>query len=375
MRHAKNTFRKYKTKYLIMAGNYKVYFLFFSLFILLIGCESESIRAWIDGFSGASISSYPEGNSFFHEQDVIKLKKGNLYVGGEVNNPGNINFRKIYKREVVVKESIPIDDDLLFIGAFRYIGYSLFDILHHYIVDKLNADIFTPHVDLYIIISNEKDESVVFSWSEIFHTSIPHQIILAIGYAPIVPGKKEVNYDPGETWKIVAASDFYALRNIENPTKIEVSSFNQKQYKIDRDIRINESSELNIAIENGNNYSITCFSEFVNSSYPAVSYGMGMGYRKTDNYSGYTLQSIMQDYIDISDTDRIKNGLVCFAGIDGYRAIYSFSEIFNRIDMVASIIAVSEVEQDIINYRNYLPTDFFIDRSVKSLQEIYFFYP
>lgn len=362
-----------KSKYLFMKNKKQIYFLLIiSVSILFNSCNTR-VGSWFDAITGASITNYPQGNSFFHESDVEELKSGDLYIDGEVKNPGKVNFRKLYKREVVVKEATIINDEVEFIGAFRYIGYSLFDILHPYVVAKKNNDEFPPHVDLYIEVKNDKNESVVFSWSEIFHVLNPHQIILATDYAPIVPGKKEVNYNPGESWKIVAANDFMALRNIENPTSITVYSFDRKEYKIDRDIKVNESEDLSVLIENFKHYRIADFSDFQTLTYPSVSYGMGMGYRKQDNYSGYTLQSILNDSINLKDANWIKNGLVCFVSVDGYRAIYSFSELFNRHDMVSKILSVVELEDGLINYRNYIPTDFFIDRSVKSLQELYVF--
>jgi hypothetical protein len=356
-----------------MKNKHQIYFLLIILVFLLFNSCNTRVGSWIDAITGASITNYPQGNSFFHESDVEELKSGDLYIEGEIKKPGKVNFRKLYKREIVVKEAIILNDEVEFVGAFRYIGYSLFDILHPFVVEKKNDEEFPPHVDLYIQIKNDKNESVVFSWSEIFHVLNPHQIILATDYAPVVPGKKEVNYNPGDTWKIVAANDFMALRNIENPTSITVFSFDRKAYIIDRDIEVNERESLSILIENNKHYSITDFSDFETLTYPSVSYGMGMGYRKKDNYHGYTLQSILQDSIDLQDVYWIKNGLVCFVSIDGYRAMYSFSELFNRHDMASTILSEVELEDGLINYRNYMPTDFFIDRSVKSLKELYIF--
>jgi Fe-S cluster assembly protein SufD len=66
-------------------------------------------------------------------------------------------------------------------------------------------------------------------------------------------------------------------------------------------------------------------------------------------------------------------GLVCFSGLDGYRTVFSYSELFNRADGIKAIFAVTEEEGGM--FRLFHPADFFADRSVKSLQEVYIFQP
>lgn len=189
-----------------------------------------------DALSGASIPySSTEGNSAYYSSPVKVLKQGTLEINGEVLKPGKVDFAGLPKREVVVKEALADKENISFRGAFRYSGYSLLDILQPFILQKANKEVFRPEIDAYIKVTNRKGESVVFSWSEIYHTATPHRIIVATEAAPVEPHRKEVNYDAGKTWKLIAGGDLYAFRYLEDPVSIAV-------YRLCRKIRNRLSS-------------------------------------------------------------------------------------------------------------------------------------
>jgi hypothetical protein len=88
---------------------------------------------------------------------------------------------------------------------------------------------------------------------------------------------------------------------------------------------------------------------------------------------GPELNEFMEGQVDLFDEHWNGRGLVCFAGIDGYRAVYSFSELFNRLDQVMPILAISDNIEKEGYFRIFHPSSFYADRSVKSLSEIYLF--
>jgi hypothetical protein len=341
------------------------------VFILLLssGCK----RIFPDAISGATTTVLKNGNSLYHTTDPVIMKTGTLEIMGEVNNPGKVNFRKLYKREVFIKEAdLTSEQNVNFIGAYRYRGYSLFDILQPFAADKKNAETFRPAIDLYILIENAAGETVAFSWSEIFHTINPHQVLIATEAAPVVPYKKEVEYPVAEHWKIVAASDLYAFRMLDNPVAIRVYSFDKKEYEITKNMNPMFSESITV-IMNDELIGNLEENDSDSKSYPAVFYGMGMGYHKTEGFTGPLLNNLMQDFIQKTSREWNRNGLVCFAGADGYRTVFSYSELFNRTDGVSAILAVTRDNGGY--YRMFHPLDFYADRSVKSLKEIYFFNP
>ncbi|MFU8844984.1 MAG: hypothetical protein ACNA7V_14360 [Bacteroidales bacterium] len=341
-----------------------------ALSFLCVSCELIP-----DAISGATKTMAMDGNSLFHQTAEISLERGTLMIEGEVKNPGEINLDEFYKREVMVKESLyDPATGINFIGAYRYRGYSLFDLLHPNNHDKKNAERFRPAIDLYLIIENAAGENVAFSWSEIFHTNIPHQVIIATEMAPIVPYRKEVDYPVSKSWKVVCGNDLFAYRMLENPVKITVRSFDKKEYAIEKGMEPMFSQNVNVIFENGpslfidQNYDSTGWITYYSSFY-----GMGMGYHEAKHFRGPALFDLVKSSVNLFDPEWIAHGLVCFAGLDGYRAIFSFSELFNRTDQTNPILSVPDNPEDGGFYRIFSPGEFYADRSVKSLSEIYFY--
>jgi hypothetical protein len=328
-----------------------------------------------DALSGASKSMTLDGNSLYHQSEEIKLAVGSLEIAGEVEAPGLVALKNYYKREVYLKEALfDPDSGIVFTGAYRYRGYSLFDLLHPFVQQKKNMETFRPAIDLYLIVENDKGEKVSFSWSEVFHTTNPHQVLIATEVAPIKPYRREVDYPVGNTWKLVNAGDLFAFRTLENPVKITVLSFDEKEYTIVRDLQPMYSEAISVV----SGQAFVGEMEIASDStqwlkYHTSFYGMGMGNHGNKYFEGPRLIDVMPGGFDPFDANMNRHGLVCMAGIDGYRAIFSFSELFNRVDQVFPILAIPPDTLDGGYYRMFHPVDFYADRSVKSLAEMYFF--
>lgn len=327
-----------------------------------------------DATTGATTTHSDQGNSLFHKTAVEPLIQGQLYIDGEIENAGEFDLSHLYKREVMAKESILDDQQMTeFAGVFRYRGYSLFDILNHVKVNKKNVADFRPSIDLYIIIENAEGQKAAFSWSEIYYTNIPHQIIIATEYAPIKPHRKEVSYRIGKNWKIVAGNDLLSNRNILNPVRITVKSFDKKKYVVNRDLDPLFSGEVAIYTENQPGPVIPAIKDVPKQIQETNFFGMGMGFHGNKSFEGFDLQNLIEIKNFTPKNSWLREGLVCVAGMDGYRAIFSYSELFNRTDQVQTILAVPEASDPSGYYRIFLPTDFYADRSVKAIKEIYFF--
>lgn len=349
----------------------RVAFLSISTFLMLLLSSCGNI---IDAFSGASKPMQTDGNSLFHQTDVSDAQTGTLEVMGEVKKPGMVDFDDFYTREVYVKDmQFNVGGDSC-IGAYRYIGYSLFDLLHPFNQDKKSAELFKPLTDMYIVVENDNDEHVVFSWSEIFHVNNPHQVIVATAGAPIEPHRKEVDYPALNTWKVVAGNDLYNYRSLENPCRIKVVSFDKKSYTIEKGMEPMYSPTVLVTMDDKKLMNIPEISDttfFI--KYNTCFYGMGMGYHPSGIFSGPGLHDLLKDSINIQSKDLMQHGLVCCVGLDGYRAVYSYSELFNRTDQTQAILSVVKDKMDGGYYRLFHPSDFYADRSVKGLKEIYIF--
>lgn len=351
-------------------------FLLFTFVLVATSCRIRTVISH-DATTGATSQAYQQGNSLYHKYPEARLNTLELSIQGEIVGSGPARFDGIYPHEVVVKETLlNQDNEAAFVGAYRYNGYSLFDLLHPFVLDKKNAAKFKPSIDAYILVLNDKGDSVTFSWSEVFHTINPHQIIIATSVAPIKPYRREVDFPQPLNWKLVAGGDLFAHRFLDNPTKIIVKSFDEKDFPITRNMEPLFSAEAAISF-NGKVASIIPRLERKDgfTSYQSTFYGMGMGYHPVLRFDGVPLRSLMPEGFSLSDAHWMQKGLICVASADGYRAVFSFSELFNRNDHALPLLVVPENPTDGGYYRIFLPTDFYADRSVKAIKEIYLFTP
>lgn len=129
-------------------------------------------------------------NNFYDNTETYSLSVRDLIIEGEITNHGKVDFLKLPRHSVIVKETL-LDSagGNKFTGAFRYSGYSLFDILEKGTIIKSNAGEFSSIIDLYIEVENESGEKAVFSWGEIYYPNNLHKILIASNISRIVPSR------------------------------------------------------------------------------------------------------------------------------------------------------------------------------------------
>jgi S-adenosylmethionine synthetase len=87
--------------------------------VMIAGCTLIPDKL-VDAISGSTLSFSKEGNSLFHQTEEISLKPGELFIAGEVKEPGMVNLKNHYKREVIIKESLfDSDKGIQFTGAYQ----------------------------------------------------------------------------------------------------------------------------------------------------------------------------------------------------------------------------------------------------------------
>jgi hypothetical protein len=102
-----------------------------------------------------------------------------------------------------------------------------------------------------------------------------------------------------------------------------------------------------------------------------VFYGKGRGIHSTQPFSGIYIKELLNPSFSF-DRKNLMTGLFVFVGIDGYRTVYSYSEIMNRNDQAEILLVPCENEKDGGKFRIFPSCDFFSDRAVKALSEIHF---
>jgi len=343
------------------------------LLLILIACTNEP------GLMKANNSSQmmqfndtnDMTNNFYDNTETHSFIVKELTIDGEIANPGKADFTGLQKRSVIVKETL-LDSTggNRFTGAFRYDGYSMFDILDNQIIKKENAEEYSSIIDLYVEVENDEGDKVVLSWGEIYYPNNLHRIIIATDVSRIVPSKTNDLWELPEKSKLVAASDLITERNISNPVRISVKSF-PKSYKMNRGMSPMYSPEIKLFKDGKAVGEMVSVPEVIkDETFSAIFYGRGRGIHTTMPFTGPMLKEILLKYYPLT-RENIKSGIMCIAGVDGYRCALSYSELFNRNDQQEFLLIESKPGEDGGLFRMFAACDFFSDRAVKSINEIH----
>ena len=310
-------------------------------------------------------------NNFYDNAETYNLEMSDIEVLGEILNPGKVDLSKLPLHSVIVKETVLSDDGNKFIGAYRYDGYSLHDILNNRNLNKKNKEDFKPIIDLYVEVENELGESVKISWGELFYPNHLHEIIIASRVMRIVPSKTNELWELPKESKLIVASDLFTERNISKPQKITVKSYN-KSFKVEDGKNPLFSPEIKIYHDKENPTVITANpAGLKNHTIHTIYYGRGRGIHSTEPFTGIYFKELLQKYFPLTKQS-IMNGIFTVAADDGYRAVFTLSEIYNRNDQSEVLLICNpETKNDGI-FKLFPSCDFFSDRAVKAITEIHY---
>jgi len=310
-------------------------------------------------------------NDFYDNAETYELAVKPISIEGEIENPGLVDFSTLPLRSVIVKETLLAENGDEFIGAYRYDGYSLYDMLNHIKLNKKNSDEFNPIIDLYVQVENDKGEKVNISWGEVYYPNHLQEIIVAKRVMRIVPSKTNELWPLPESGKLVIASDLITERNISNPVKITVKSY-PKSFKTVKGLKPLYSPSLDIYNENEKLVSLTKNPhELSKETFHTIFYGRGRGIHSTQPFEGVMLKDILSRYIEFN-RESIRQGIFLVVAEDGYRGVFTFSEVMNRNDQSEILLVCNpEVKDDGI-FRLFPACDFFSDRAIKGINAIYF---
>jgi hypothetical protein len=315
-------------------------------------------------------SAFCQTNDFYDDAPTNILNgSGKILVTGEIEKDLVIDLSTLPQRNTIVKETSLNGDKVSFIGAYRYDGVSLYDILNSVVLKKKNGAEFSPIIDLYIEVSNDAGDKVVISWGEIYYPNNRHNILVAGAVTRIVPSKTKDLWPLPVDCKLVVGNDLITERNISNPTKITVKSLDCN-YTVNKGMNPMWSENVRLCVngtlsrlinelpENGTVY-----------TYNTVFYGRGTGIHGTSPFTGQLLMQIIKPAYTLSK-ESLKNGIVVIAGLDGYRAAFTLSEIVNRNDQQETLLYTKEKSENNGRFLVFPSGDYFSDRAIKSVMEI-----
>ena len=310
-------------------------------------------------------------NNFYDNTEVKQLGIKKLEIAGEIMKPGPVDFSGLAKHSVIVKETLlDAEGKNKFIGAYRYDGYSLFDILNNSMRNKKNKAEFPSIIDMYVEVENDRGEKVVFSWGEVYYPNNLHKIIIAADVSRIVPSKTKDLWVLPEQSRLVAANDLLTERNISNPVKITVRSY-PMSFNVEKGMSPMFSHGIKIFDKSGMLAEVKDFpAESGKNTFNTVFYGRGKGIHSTTPFTGVMLKEILQRYYPFT-RENLRSGILCVAAKDGYRSAVSYSELFNRNDQQEFLLVKTAPGKDGGLFKMFPASDFFSDRATKSITEIH----
>lgn len=310
-------------------------------------------------------------NDFYDNAETHALAVQPINIEGEIENPGMVDFSKLPVRSVIVKETLLSEGGDQFVGAYRYDGYALYDILNQVKLNKKNKDEFNPIIDLYVQVENDKGEKVNISWGEIYYPNHLQEIIIATRVMRIVPSKTNELWPLPEESKLVVSSDLITERNISKPVKITVKSY-PKSFETIKGLKPLYSSKIDIYNENKLVETITENPKDLNiEEFHTIFYGRGKGIHSAQPFTGVMLKNVLGKHVEINKKS-IREGIFLVAAKDGYRGVFTYSEVMNRNYQSEILLVCRPDDKEDGVFRIFPACDFFSDRAIKGITEIYF---
>lgn len=343
------------------------------LFVLLFtACTvDKSDKSYNHSHLTSLVDSINATNDFYDDAETHVLPVNAIGIKGEIENPGIVDFSKLPLRSIIVKETLLSNDGDKFVGAYRYSGYALYDILNLVKLNKKNKEEFNPIIDLYVQIENDKGEKVNLSWGEIYYPNQLQNIIIATKVSRIVPSKTKDLWPLPDKSILVVASDLITERNISNPIKITVLSY-PKSFKTIKGLKPLYSPKIDFYNENVHIAAITEYPEELQiEKYNTIFYGRGRGIHSTQPFTGVLLKDVMEKYVQVTQKN-LREGIFLVVAKDGYRGVFSFGELMNRNDQSEILLVCRPDVTDNGIFRLFPACDFFSDRAIKGVSEIYF---
>lgn len=318
---------------------------------------------------GGAPDAVTGNNDFYGRAAFVDLETSPLVVDGEVENPGPVDLEALPRHMVTVRHADWHHQGREFAGAYRFEGVSLFDILRDRLVKKAAGEVFPPPVDLFLEIHDNAGDVVVVSWGEVFYSRTPHRILVATRVSPIVPTKvKSVSALPARSL-LVCADDLYAVRNLSAPRRITVRSA-KVNVPIRRGMAYVSSQSITLAILGEDAAKLRDPSRFpAKRSQPCVFFGRGRGFHGFQDFQGWDLGAVLAKYLN-AEPDILARGYLVVSAVDGYRVVFSASEVFNRNDGNAFVLLDGGLCENKGPWALFPGPDFFSDRAISGINAI-----
>lgn len=302
-----------------------------------------------------------------------------LSITGLVKQPLNLTVEDLERCQSIRVQLNEVMEDGGYRGVFYYRGVPLRTLLELASIEKEETE-FSKNVDLAILVRNRQGKQVALSWGEVFYRN-PGGIIVATSATPIMPHKACKRCHNPEDYKprldqlhrkigfpkLVVSSDTYADRSLEEITSIEILDLRPKMPA--KKLKKLFSHEFTITGAVGKTVTFKDLSPYPRRVMKIKHLGEGKGYHGLDKVEGVYFKTILDKAGIAPDLNKV----VLISAPDGYRALFSYGEIFLNPSGERIIIADRMNGQPIENGGKFFlipPDDLMADRDVKSIEKI-----
>jgi hypothetical protein len=305
-----------------------------------------------------------------------------LAISGAVRQPLTLTDDDLLKMEAVTVRYSELTKDKDYRGTFMYRGVPLRSLLEIADIQKDKSSVYQKPIDLAVVVTNREGRKALLSWGEIFYKN-PGEVLIATSAKAIEPHhtkgcgechgpevfqpaldqlKRKIDFP-----KLVMTNDFYTDRALENVVKIEVIDFKGQSPK--KEMKKLYSAKFMLHNGKGKTREIADLSGYSRAAVTQKEVGDGRGYHGLYKFDGVPLKDIL---IKAGSAEGI-NLAVLVSAPDGYRALFSYGELFLRPDgdriLVADMKNKIRLDED-GKFIVIPPDDLAADRDVKAVEKI-----
>jgi hypothetical protein len=305
-----------------------------------------------------------------------------LTIGGAVRQSISLTVDDLSRMEAVSTRVSELTKSKEYRGTFVYRGVPLKNLLELADVRKDEGSVFQKPIDLAVVVRNKEGKIAVLSWGELFYKN-PGDILVAVSAKPIGPHhtsgcgdchgpevfqpaldqlKRKVAFP-----KLVVVNDFFTDRCLEDVVSIEVVDLKGQSTK--KEMKKLYSPTFAVSHGPGAAMEISDLAAYRRTEVVQKEVGDGRGYHGLKTFGGVPLKDILSKAGVPQGVDVV----ILASAPDGYRALFSYGELFLRPEGERILIAdtLSAVRLD-ENGRFILipPDDLAADRDVKAVEKI-----
>jgi hypothetical protein len=317
----------------------------------------------IDGMSGATplalARSVPSGLT--------------LTVNGEVSQEyrfGSTELSAFATTRIRTREVMGNGE---YVGAYAYIGIPVIHILEGVKPEKKSADFDRP-LDMIVTITDSSGKSAYFSYNEICLTDDANPITLAFFREPVVPAKVPDTYT-GNRFKedvkglrLICPRDAHVERYLDDVKTITLHTPTVRGIDLPAQQKGARCRSDSLVRCIGKDCTAATLEGIDRASVRDwVRIGHGMGYKGIVAAGGFSLVS----FLEKNFPDDAKSSFYLFVACDGYRSVFSGTELFETAaGRETMIITEMDRERPPGGLTLGAVRDYFVDRDVWGLSHV-----